>query len=319
MEKVARGTTIGIVKIVPELLEWIRQIRTMVSGKFTGRLEGILKKDSGEVEFVLEVRNGRIIGVWFKDTNGNMFKGAGALDKIFHYLREAQEGYIEIVELEESGVELDIEYNKDIVIDKEVTIDDFIDSLVENRKLWELGKILEGEEDQVAITAVKEEVEEKRFVEEKEEEITESEEYREIIEKIISEQRIEALSESEKEYAKKILGNLSSESKPIGKGEDRLFNVINLVLALSKQYERPLLLLSRVNDETFVLLAENGKIRGIYRIDELSLQILESGARALKRLASFGRVPYTIYEVEVGKEGMFKGFKRLLKKLFGGK
>ncbi len=319
MEKVARGTTIGIVKLAAELLEWLKQIRTLVTREFTGRLEGIMRKDNREAEFVLEVRNGKIVGVWLKDYEGDSINGIDALDKIFEYLRETKDGYIEVVELDENGVSLDLEYNQDIMLDKEVSVDEFLDSFIENKKLWRLEEILE-KEGKTQVVEVREP--EKKEIEaegERKEEVIETEEYRKIIEKLIPEWRIESVSEAEKEYAKKILSELSGEAKQVGKGQDRLFNVLNLLLALSRQYERPLLLLSRMNDEVYVMLAESGKMKGAYRIDELSLQILESGSMVLKKLSMRESVPYIIYEVEVKGEGMFKGFKRLLKKLFGGK
>ncbi len=323
MEKVARGTTIGIVKLVSEIVEWLKQIRTLVTREFTGRLEGLFKRDGKEGEFVLEVRDGKIVGAWLKDVNGETISGEEVLDKLYEYLRGVEEGYIEIVELDESGISLDLEYNKEISLEKEVSIDDFFDSFIENKKLWRIEEILEEEkkkEEIVAKEIEKEEAEKKEVEEEKkEEEIIETEEYKRIIEKLIPEWRIESVSESEKEYAKKILSELSGESKQVGKGQDRLFNVLNLLLALSKQYDRPLLLLSRINDEVYVMLAEDGRMKGAYRIDELSLQILEAGSKVLKKLSMRDSVPYTIYEVEVKGEGMFKGFKKLLKKLFGGK
>ena len=323
MEKVARGNTIGIVKLVSEIVEWLKQIRTLVTREFTGRLEGLFKRDGKEGEFVLEVRNGKIVGAWLKDVNGETISGEEVLDKLYEYLRGVEEGYIEVVELDENGISLDLEYNKEILLEKEVSIDDFLDSFLENKKLWRIEEILEEEkkkEELVTREIEKEEAEKKEVEEEKkEEEIIETEEYKRIIEKLIPEWRIESVSESEKEYAKKILSELSGESKQVGKGQDRLFNVLNLLLALSKQYDRPLLLLSRVNDEVYVMLAEDGRMKGAYHIDELSLQILEAGSKVLKKLSMLDSVPYTIYEVEVKGEGMFKGFKKLLKKLFGGK
>ncbi len=318
LEKVARGTTIGIVKLAVETLEWLKQIRSLVTREFTGRLEGVISRDNKEAEFVLEVRNGKIVGAWLRDFSGREEKGEEVLDSLFDYLREVQDGYIEVVELDENGVALDLEYNQDIMLGKEVSVDDLLDSLIENKKLWRIEEILEEEkklEEKKEEKIVEKPVEEKREVEE----IIETEEYKKIIEKLIPESRIDAVSSSEREYARKILNELSSEANQVGKGQDRLFNVLNLLLALSKQYERPLLLVSRINDEVYVMLAENGKLKGAYRIDELSLQILDEGSRVLKKLSMMESVPYTIYEVEIKGEGVLGGFKKLLKKLFGGK
>ncbi len=100
---VTRGETLEFIKIyeLDRLLRFLNE-----NPHFTGRLSGMLKLDSGEKEFSILISKGNVLLIVVDDK-------AVEPASINTYIRDAEDGFIEIESLDNDKINLEIEYAKE--------------------------------------------------------------------------------------------------------------------------------------------------------------------------------------------------------------
>ncbi len=129
MRPVARGHTKAFVQFnVDNKIIALRELMEKTGNRFTGRLEGAFKLNGGEINVVIEVKNGAIVAMGI--TGIEEAKGTLAMRR-FTELFPKITGFFEIIELNEAGVDLDLEYNNDY----KLTIPSSLNLFIERLKL----------------------------------------------------------------------------------------------------------------------------------------------------------------------------------------
>ncbi len=127
MRPVARGRTIAFVKFSDEGKQGaLQDLVRYVGGNFTGRLEGVFKVDKGEINVVMEVKNGAIVAMSISGIENA--KGVTALRRFIELFPQVS-GFFEIIELDPAGVDLDLEYNSDCKLPMPSSFNLFVERL----------------------------------------------------------------------------------------------------------------------------------------------------------------------------------------------
>ncbi len=108
MKPVAKGVTKKFIRIIEDKEAAITELKNSIDRTFTGRIQGILRTDKGELEVVIETLQGRIVAAGVEGYT--RIDGGLALNTIVNAIVEGT-GFLEILELDEEGVNLDLEFN----------------------------------------------------------------------------------------------------------------------------------------------------------------------------------------------------------------
>ena len=108
MRPVAKGVTRKFIRITDDKEAALSELKNSINKAFTGRIQGILRTDKGELEIVVEVLQGRIVAAGVEGYTS--IDGGLALNTIINAIIEGT-GFLEIIELNEEGVNLDLEFN----------------------------------------------------------------------------------------------------------------------------------------------------------------------------------------------------------------
>ncbi len=126
MKPVAKGVTKKFIRITDDKEAFIKELRNSIDRNFTGRIQGILRTSKGELELVIEVLNGRIVAAGVEGYNN--VDGGLALNTIVSALLDGT-GFLEIIELNKEGVDLDLEFNPNSKLSAPTSLDLYIDRI----------------------------------------------------------------------------------------------------------------------------------------------------------------------------------------------
>ncbi len=147
MKPVAKGATKKFIRISDDKETAILELKNTLERNFTGRIQGVLKTEKGELEIIIEVLNGRIVAAGVEGYV-NM-DGGLALNTIVNAILEGT-GFLEIIELNEEGVNLDLEFNPNAKLSTPTSLELYINRI--ELRLRQLKRKRELEKEQVEPT-----------------------------------------------------------------------------------------------------------------------------------------------------------------------
>ncbi len=139
MKPVSKGTTRKFIRVTEDKETVINDLRNSLERNFTGRIQGILKTEKGEIELVIEVLNGKIVAAGVEGYIN--VEGGTALNTILNAVIEGT-GFLEIIDLNEEGVKLDLEFNPRSKLSYPSSLELYINRI--ELKLRQLRKITEA-------------------------------------------------------------------------------------------------------------------------------------------------------------------------------
>ncbi len=126
MRPVAKGVTKKFIRITEDKEATVNELKNSIDRTFTGRIQGILRTDKGELEIVIEVLRGRIVAAGVE--GHTRIDGGLALNTIVNAIIEGT-GFLEIIELNEEGVNLDLEFNPNAKLSMPTSLELYINRI----------------------------------------------------------------------------------------------------------------------------------------------------------------------------------------------
>ncbi len=333
MRAVARGRTLGILYFDPSRLgDTLNQLRSLLTQAFVGRLEGEGTCDGHKVRFLILVRRGCICAAGL-ERNGEVIAGQSALAGIATCLSRGS-GILEVVELNDVGLNLDLEFNPGIALSEEVSVEEFLSHV--KMKISEATRVVEemGREElepkPVAPTVTEapkppegaptvapsarapsatgetESLEViSKAIEELEATIPREEEFLETIPEVdVSSLGLplsKAINDSSERIARDIhviAPRVIISSAPVHRGKVKAMDFLKSVTKLSS--DGSYVAIARLNHRAYYVFIRNGTLCAIVEINEVKLKPLEKGVDALKKLVarSDTLIEFTLWKLE---------------------
>ncbi len=126
MKPVAKGITRKFIRVTDDKESAISELKNSINREFTGRIQGILKTSKGELDVAIEVLRGRIVAAGVEGYTH--MDGGLALNTIVNAIIEGT-GFLEIIELNEEGVNLDLEFNPNAKLSMPTSLELYINRI----------------------------------------------------------------------------------------------------------------------------------------------------------------------------------------------
>ena len=126
MKPVAKGVTKKFIRVTEDKEAVVNELKNSIDRTFTGRIQGILKTNRGEIEIVIESLRGRIVAAGVEGYT--RMDGGLALNTIVNAIIEGT-GFLEIIELNEEGVNLDLEFNPNAKLSMPTSLELYINRI----------------------------------------------------------------------------------------------------------------------------------------------------------------------------------------------
>ncbi len=261
MKPVSKGVTKKFVKLRDT--EAINELVNIVTDNFTGRIQGVLKTPKGDLDVVIEIENGKVVAAGVDGYTSKLSNEA--LAEILNVIPQA-EGFLEIIELSKEAVSLDLEFNPNAKLRKEIEAKELVKKIID-----ELKKIAKPTE-----TAEKEKTEEKYA--------REPIDINDMISKLNLGDKLDEISSALIEDVNKLVSAITKSAKSISRGQTNLEELLIKQIHGLESSDKPLMINLNVGNKVYSILVLDGKIRASFTLKPSKKEVEAVGRESLKQL-----------------------------------